>query len=167
MTPPCHLLAAWIALKDVGPRCVPLLYVPGSHGPPYYQYEPGPYIFNHDRYGDAEAQAAADWDREQCDRAGVEEKLFTCQLGDVPIWHHSLLHGGAPSEDASLTRRSFVVHFSTLVNMKVVRNTYQTAGSTEILAGGRVLEGDGCRGFESLLAVAARRKWLLITGPHR
>ena len=38
-TPPSHLLAAWIALEDIGPGCGPLSYIPGSHKIPYFEFE--------------------------------------------------------------------------------------------------------------------------------
>jgi ectoine hydroxylase-related dioxygenase (phytanoyl-CoA dioxygenase family) len=38
---------------------------------------------------------------------------FECKQGDVLIWHGSLLHGGAPRRAERLTRKSFVVHYST------------------------------------------------------
>ena len=32
-----HMIAAWIALEDIGPDCGPLIYVPGSHRLPYFE----------------------------------------------------------------------------------------------------------------------------------
>jgi phytanoyl-CoA hydroxylase len=120
--PPSHLFAAWIALEDVGPRCGPLVYVPGSHRLPYYQFEPGEWRLDNVRLSGRETEAMlemAEFDRRQAGIHGLQPETFTCKRGDVLIWHASLLHGGAVVEDPSLTRRSFVVHFSTRANYKV------------------------------------------------
>merc|ERR1711879_30244 len=34
------------------------------------------------------------------------------RAGDVGIWHESIMHGGAPIRNMTLTRRSIVVHFA-------------------------------------------------------
>ncbi len=157
-TPPSHLVAAWIALEDVGPDCGPLVYVPGTHRLPYHQFEPGEHRFDTGRYGEREAHAMADFDREQMERHGLRPVAFTCRRGDVLVWHASLLHGGSPVRDPTLTRRSFVVHFSTLADYKLRRQGIvelvadESGGQVErprILETERVLERGGCRGFDS------------------
>lgn len=159
MTPPSHLLAAWIALEDIGPDCGPLIYLPGSHRLPYYQYEPGRYAFDFSKDGDAESLASQKWDQERCASAGLELETLTCPRGHVLIWHHSLLHGGSYPTDPELTRKSFVVHYSTLSSMDKVLNSYlepSENGGEEVprvLESRRVLERDGCHGFDSPLHV--------------
>jgi hypothetical protein len=158
MTPPSHLLAAWIALEDIGPDCGPLIYLPGSHRLPYYQYEPGRYTFDFGKDGDKETLASQEWDRKKCAGAGLELETLTCKRGDVLIWHHSLLHGGSYPTDPGLTRKSFVVHYSTTASMKQVLNSYlfptPDGGETpHVMSSDRVLERDGCRGFDSPLHV--------------
>jgi phytanoyl-CoA hydroxylase len=37
--PPSHLVAAWIALEDITLECGPLLYAPGSHRMPWFEFE--------------------------------------------------------------------------------------------------------------------------------
>jgi len=157
-TPPSHLVAAWIALEDIGPDCGPLVYVPGTHRLPYHQFEPGEHRFDTSRYGEREAHAMAAFDRAQMERQGLQPVPFTCRRGDVLIWHASLLHGGSPVTDPSLTRRSFVVHFSTVATYKLRRQGIvelvpdESGGRVErprILETERVLERDGCRGFDS------------------
>lgn len=158
--PPSHLLAAWIALEDIGPDCGPLVYVPGSHRLPYYQYEPGHFTFKHGVYGDAEVRASEAWDRELCARHGLHAVPFTGPRGKAFLWHHSLLHGGSLPVDPALTRKSFVIHYSTRETQKVVLNTYQQwsepgrggAAGSEILATRQLVERGGRAGFTSPLA---------------
>lgn len=151
--PPSHLVAAWIALEDVDPRSGPLLYVPGSHRLPYYQFEPGKHLFDHGRHGAAESQAMERFDREEYERRGMKPAAFTPKRGEVLLWHHSLLHGGAGIEDPATTRRSFVVHYSTLATFKVRRQRIAepVSGGTRhrILETEALLTRDGCRGLDN------------------
>lgn len=159
--PPSHLIGAWIALEDIGPDSGPLSYVPGSHRLPYYQFSPGEYRLQHGTHTDEDVRRAEAFDREQCRRQGLEEELFTCRRGDVLLWHASLLHGGASLRDPSLTRKSLVVHFSTLANYRRLRQTVIEPGAgpdgaprTRVLGTDRLLERDGCRGFDNPLRQA-------------
>lgn len=156
--PASHLVAAWIALEDIGPQCGPLMYVPGSHRLPYYQFEPGQFLYDHARYGPQEAQAMAEFDRRQAEEHGLPTETFTCRRGDVLIWHHSLLHGGTPVADPASTRHSFVVHYSTRDHYKIRRQKIvelipgpggETVERPRILETERVLERDGCHGFDN------------------
>jgi ectoine hydroxylase-related dioxygenase (phytanoyl-CoA dioxygenase family) len=161
--PPSHLFAAWIALEDVSPRSGPLVYVPGSHRLPYYQFEPGEWRLDSGRFGGREAEAMlemAEFDRSQAEAHGLKPEVLTCQRGDVLIWHASLLHGGAVVEDPSLTRKSFVVHFSTRANYRVRRQRIveTVAGEngerverTRILETDQVFTRDGRQGFDNPL----------------
>lgn len=157
--PPSHLFAAWIALEDVGPRCGPLVYVPGSHRLPYYQFEPGEWRLNNVRLRGRETEAMlemAEFDRRQAETHGLQPEVFTCKRGDALIWHTSLLHGGAVVEDPRLTRKSFVVHFSTRANYKVRQQRIvelipgeggEQVERTRILETEQVFTRDGRRGF--------------------
>jgi ectoine hydroxylase-related dioxygenase (phytanoyl-CoA dioxygenase family) len=128
---PGHLLAAWFALEDIGPDCGALVYVPGSHRLPYYEFAPGQYMFDAQRMGGEEIRAALAFDEEQCARHGLGPRLFTARKGQVLLWHASLRHGGAPVRQPGATRRSFVVHYSS-------RRTYPARSITisEPAAGG-------------------------------
>jgi len=159
-SPPSHLIGAWIALEDIGPDCGPLAYVPGSHQLAYYQFSPGEYRVQHGTHGEAEVQKAEEFDLAQCRRHGLEPELFTCRRGEVLLWHASLLHGGAPLNDPRLTRKSLVVHFSTLANYRRVRQTVveRAAGpdgeatvKSRVYGTDRLVERDGCRGFDNPL----------------
>jgi len=158
--PPSALVAAWIALEDIHPESGPLVYVPGSHRLPYYQLSPGEHRFDHRRHGAAESEAMAAFDREQVEKAGLPTEVLTCRRGEVLLWHHSLLHGGSVVADPRRTRKSFVVHFSTLAGYRLRRqNLLETVRGEDgrpverqrICETETVLEEDGCRGFDSPL----------------
>ena len=109
-----RLLASWIALEDIDPRSGALMYVPGSQKIPFYEFEAGQYMFDGRRMGGDQAVAAMRYHDEESARRGLAPKLFEAKRGDVLIWHSALLHGGGPVSDEKLTRKSFVVHYSTL-----------------------------------------------------
>lgn len=111
---PGHLLAAWIALEDIHPDSGALVYVPGSHRLPYYEFAPGVWQFDGATMGEAEARAATAFDDRLAELNGLEPQLFTPRRGELLLWHASLRHGGSPLADPRRTRRSFVVHLSTL-----------------------------------------------------
>lgn len=151
-----HLLAAWIALEDIHPDSGPLVYVPGSHRLPYYQFEPGVFEYDPTRYGDDEAAAGASWDRDRCAEAGLSTETFLPKKGDVLLWHHSLLHGGSPAVDPRRTRKSLVVHFTTAGTADRTWNSYRRSGGRGPWADGpcalwadEVLRRDEARGFRS------------------
>ncbi len=155
--PPSHLVAAWIALEEIHPASGPLVYVPGSHRLPYYQFAPGEFLFDQSRYGPAEAEAMAEHDRHRCQEAGLTTETLVCPKGEVLLWHASLLHGGSAVADPGRTRKSFVVHFSSAERYRLRRQ-----GIVEFLADGaerverhrileteEILERPGARGFQS------------------
>ena len=113
VVPPWNLLAAWIALEDIDPRSSVLTYVPGSHRLGYYRFADGDYRHDARRHGVEDTQAMAAFEAEQCRAAGLSEQTFVPRRGGLLIWHHSLLHGGPRAQDQSLTRKSFVVHYTT------------------------------------------------------
>ena len=124
-----HLLASWIALEDIDPASGPLVFVPGSHKLPMYDFGGGQYVFDYTSFGEKEVRAAMQFHDEQMARAGLVEKQFLARRGQVLIWHSALLHGGAPPKDENRTRKSFVVHYST-------RRNHPTR-STALFEGGR------------------------------
>lgn len=163
MTPPSHLVAAWIALEDIQPGCGELRYVPGSHRLPYYEFEPGRYAFDHTKDNDEDVLACQEWDLERCKEAGLEPVPLHCKRGEALIWHHSLLHGGSYPTQPELTRKSFVVHYTSRANMASTKNTYLDPfvppGPEDSDPPVRVYHSDqthemrGCHGFRSPLAV--------------
>jgi hypothetical protein len=109
-----HLFAAWIALEDIHPDAGPLMYVPRSHRLPPYEYRPGVYRFDSTSFGQAEIDAEQQWLREQMHVHALHTEHFTPRKGEVLFWHAGLYHGGAAIADASRTRRSYVIHYSSM-----------------------------------------------------
>lgn len=124
MTPPNHLVAAWVALEDIQPGCGELCYVPGSHRLPYYEFEPGRYAFDHHKDTEEQVLAGQQWDLDRCAEAGLEAVPLRCRRGECLVWHHSLLHGGSYPTTPGITRKSFVVHYTSRANMAATKNTY-------------------------------------------
>jgi ectoine hydroxylase-related dioxygenase (phytanoyl-CoA dioxygenase family) len=154
--PPSHLVASWIALEDITLDSGPLLYAPGSHRMPWFEFEPGNVAM-----GDKALSKQVDW-QEYRDRMtaqmGLEAKPFTCKRGDVFLWHGGLLHGGAPVRDPNLTRKSFVTHYSTSRHYTSRRATMRMkVGPPEepwrwvSASTSDVLEQDGCKGIDNPL----------------
>ncbi|HXO20697.1 MAG TPA: phytanoyl-CoA dioxygenase family protein, partial [Thermoanaerobaculia bacterium] len=159
-SPPSHLVAAWIALEDIGPSCGALTYIPGSHRLPYWRDRQGDYRLHQGSHGEKEIREAQEFDLAQCAKRGLAAELFTCKRGEVLIWHHSLLHGGSQPEDPRLTRKSFVIHFSTLADYKRLRQTVieyvpgpdgRPVERSHTFGTDRVLARDGCHGFDNPL----------------
>ena len=108
LTEPYALVASWLALEDVDPLAGALMYVPGSHHEAVLvngvsMGHNGDYV----AYGRALAEQ-----RRKSDARGLETKKFLAKKGDIFIWAADLLHGGAPIEDRSRTRKSIVSHFA-------------------------------------------------------
>jgi hypothetical protein len=123
-TPPWNLLAAWFALEDIDPRSGVLAYAPGSHRLPYYRFPSGDYRFDASHHADHDAERMAAFETRQCEEAGIPVQYFVPKKGGVLIWHHSLLHGAPKAEDPSLSRKSFVVHFTTRAHMQRRRGEF-------------------------------------------
>lgn len=155
---PGHLIAAWAALEDIDPRSGALLYVPGSHRLPYFEFEPGQWQFDAYRMTPNDVDRAQAWDREQCRLHGLEPVSFTPRQGEVLIWHASLMHGGGPVESDSFTRRSFVIHYSSrdtyttraiTVNEKITGPDGSTTEQPRVVATETLIERSGCTGLDN------------------
>lgn len=108
LTEPYALCASWLALEDVDPLAGALQYVPGSHHEAVLvngvsMGHNGDYV----AYGKALAEQ-----RRRSDARNLQTKKFLAQKGDIFIWAADLLHGGAPIDDKSRTRKSIVSHFT-------------------------------------------------------
>jgi len=153
---PLHLLAAWIALEDVTHDCGPLLYVPGSHRLPYYEFHPGQYMFDESTMGADEIRRGLEfYESELRDRGLVVEQHWP-RKGEVLLWHASLFHGGAPVEDPSKTRKSFVVHLSSRSSYLERSITIQDdddfgASKPVVWWTTELIESNGCAGFQNPL----------------
>lgn len=108
---PIELAACWIALEDVKQGSGELMYVPGSHRLPDWNF--GGDKKHWDPVVDGQ-KTHADWAQHLNDHAresahGIQ--YFLPKKGDILVWHADLAHGGAPVTDHNLTRQSLVGHF--------------------------------------------------------
>jgi hypothetical protein len=151
---PGHLVAAWIALEDVSEGAGELIYVPGSHRLPRFEFGPGDDRFDAATADAATVEAALAFEGTQLERHPRAASPFLARRGDAILWHASLRHGGAPVRDARRTRRSFVVHYSTQRTYRRRGITLSIPGATPRSAVDRPLFTDrlyrnDCRGFEN------------------
>ncbi|MEO1084548.1 MAG: phytanoyl-CoA dioxygenase family protein [Acidobacteriota bacterium] len=154
---PGHLVAAWIALEDIEPDSGALVYVPGSHLLPCFETAPGEFMFDGRRMGGDVVERGLAFEAEQERRCGLEPKVFAAKKGQVLIWHGALRHGGSPVVDESLTRKSFVVHFSTRRTYRDRSLTVAEADGTSTVMGTRELvEAAGHVGFQNPMLGAPR-----------
>jgi ectoine hydroxylase-related dioxygenase (phytanoyl-CoA dioxygenase family) len=101
------MLAAWVALEDVGPDQGPLIYIPFSHLlPTFSSYEfPGHGCKIDEKYSRYEIEMST------CiKKLNLDVKILTAEAGDVFLWHPRLWHGGYQHNN-SLTRLSQVTHY--------------------------------------------------------
>jgi hypothetical protein len=109
--PEGYLIAAWTALESTDKANGPLFYFPGSHTLPYItcqDYDSGNSRWligeqSYKRYEDKIEELIKEYD--------FKPVYFHGNPGDVFIWHANLLHGGAPIDDPSRTRKSMVAHY--------------------------------------------------------
>jgi phytanoyl-CoA hydroxylase len=108
---PSHLAACWIALEDVHPDSGPLVYYPGSHRIPKFDFGNGIFLTPESKFHEAEFLAHI---QAQCKALGLQEVAFLPKKGDMFVWHAALAHGGTPIRDRNRTRKSFVCHYSSV-----------------------------------------------------
>lgn len=158
---PGHLLASWMALEDISPDCGPLVYVPGSHRLPYFELAPGEYQYDGQRHGPEVVEAGMAWEERQQQRHGLEPRLLTIKMGEVLIWHASLRHGGAVVKDPRLTRKSYVVHYTskrTYHDRSIsIAEPREGGDRWSVMETGELLEKNGCHGFQNPMLGAERR----------
>lgn len=107
---PLHLAACWIALEDIAAGSGELMYSPGSHRLPDWQFGGDKKHWNPELDGmDTHGQWAQWLEQRARDGRGVDR--FLARKGDILVWHADLAHGGSPVTDPALTRRSLVGHF--------------------------------------------------------
>lgn len=106
-----HLIGCWVALEDVTADSGPLFYYPGSHRLPKFDWGGGSLRF--DGKDDSQVEDFDAFLADSCAEGGLDRLTFHARRGDVFLWHAALVHGGSAATDRTLTRKSFVVHFST------------------------------------------------------
>jgi phytanoyl-CoA hydroxylase len=115
--PIAHLAAVWIALEDITPESGPLMYLPGSHRMPWFEFEANSVQLS-GKVPQDKRDEYRDWNWERVRELGHLPRRFTCKRGDVFVWHGALQHGGDKIANPELTRKSFVVHYSTAANYR-------------------------------------------------
>jgi hypothetical protein len=150
--PPLNLCAAWIALEDITADSGPLMYVPGSHRLPWFEFEPST-IECRNKVSRERREEGNAWFNQMLEARGLEPQAFTCRRGEAFLWHGGLAHGGQAIRNKQQTRKSFVVHYSTAADYKSrtatmdVRdgNGWRTIARTT----STIIERDGARGLDS------------------
>ncbi len=150
-----RLVAAWIALEDIAPESGPLMYVPGSHRLPFYEFGPGQYLYDGSSHTAADVEAAMAFYRAGIEEHALPVEHFCARRGEVLIWHSALSHGGAPPAAPERTRKSFVVHFSALASHPTrycaVSEVVDGMSGETVLATSALLERNGAFGFDNPL----------------
>ncbi|MFZ0429962.1 MAG: phytanoyl-CoA dioxygenase family protein, partial [Acidobacteriota bacterium] len=120
MSPPSHLLTAWIALEDIEMEAGPPFVVPGSHRLPLFEFEPGRFcIRTGEDYLPARRFVAA-----RADDAGLSEEDLTLRKGEVVLWHPALVHGARRILRPWISRRSFIVRYTSLGSISTWRASF-------------------------------------------
>jgi phytanoyl-CoA hydroxylase len=57
------------------------------------------------------------WLNEKIQKGNYEKKVFLPKKGDVLLWHAALVHEGTPINNAQLTRKSLVTHYTSINRM--------------------------------------------------
>lgn len=115
--PARFLAGVWVALEDVGPDNGALVYYPGSHRLPEYDFHDLELRWiNHNRRDALDELTYQDYDRyedfvERLMAAhGLEPAQLEAPKGTALIWAAGLVHGGGPVRRAGATRWSQVTH---------------------------------------------------------
>lgn len=117
-----HLAAAWIPLEDISDQAGPLVYYRGSHlldVNQFYDWHQGGILASRD----TDPQTAAGYEQyldTLIRQQGWTPSIYLPRRGDLLIWHGALIHGGTPMGDPSLTRRSYVCHYTAAANHKAM-----------------------------------------------
>lgn len=93
-----NLAGVWVAIDRVEVDNGPLVYYPGSHRMPRYNY----------------SEATHDGFRPYLENQvqGSQAETFLADPGDVLLWHGDLAHAGSPALNKSKRRLSLVLHYS-------------------------------------------------------
>lgn len=142
-----RLLAAWIALEDIAPDSGPLAYVPGSQTFPFYAFRPGEYVYDPSRHTSRDVEAAVTFYDEQLANSGLPVRQFLAKRGEVLVWHSALMHGGAPPQTPERTRKSLVIHYSTLRSQPTRLAAVSEEGGESVFETNEILERDGAYAF--------------------
>ncbi len=147
-----RLVAAWIALEDITEESGPLAYVPGSQRFPFVGiHGDAEYVYDPSRHTASEVERAVRFYDDELRKSGLPTHHFLGKRGDVLVWHSALMHGGAPPSSPERTRKSYVVHYSTLRNNRTrlgaVSDPIDGVPGESVFESDSVLERDGVYAF--------------------
>jgi len=111
---PLHFAASWVAREDIKPGSGELIYYPGSHKFPLFEFAPGQLHWDPAKDGNAIHDHFLAFLHLEAKDKGLTLEKFMPKKGDALIWHPGLAHGGGPIADRSLTRASYVTHYCPL-----------------------------------------------------
>lgn len=113
--PVAHLAASWIPLEDIHPDAGPLAYYPGSHRAEtsgFFDWGSGSVLLEPDSAQHPEQLSV--YLAERMRQQNVEPQVYLPRKGDALVWHGNLSHEGTRIVNDSLTRKSYVTHYSSL-----------------------------------------------------
>jgi phytanoyl-CoA hydroxylase len=150
-----RLVAAWIALEDIAAESGPLMYVPGSQRLPFYEFRPGQPVYDPSVHTATDVAAAMAFYEAGLAESNLPVRHFIARRGEVLFWHSALTHGGARPADPVRTRKSLVVHFSTLrghpTRECAVSETVDGVAGESVFSTAEIHRRDGARGFANPL----------------
>jgi hypothetical protein len=105
------LTAAWIALEDMTDQNGSLIYVPGSHKLPIFNfYDMKVKVPEYGKQFDSYAEYE-EFIRQLVEVQELQIKPLICKKGQALIWSANLIHGGDVVRDVESTRYSHVTHY--------------------------------------------------------
>ncbi len=108
---PSQLIGGWIACEHADEENGSLLFYPGSHHIPLFDFGDGSVLYKHD--DPKKIDAFGNYLATECGKLRAKPTILRAEKGDVLLWHGALVHGGSPTKQREQTRRSFVTHYST------------------------------------------------------
>lgn len=108
-----HLAASWIPLEDIHADSGPLIYYPGSHNlaiSGFFDWGKGSIVYEPDSVRNP--AEFSNYLEQRIKESGIKPEVFLPKRGDVLIWHGNLIHQGSEIRDHSLTRKSYVTHYT-------------------------------------------------------
>ncbi|GLH76738.1 hypothetical protein SSBR45G_16460 [Bradyrhizobium sp. SSBR45G] len=112
-----YVAASWIPLEDISPDSGPLEYYPGAHKiaiSGFFDWGNGDIV-----KGAEAMQNSMEFAKFLEDRvvsAGIRPVVFCPKRGDILVWHGNLPHSGTRIKDPTLTRKSYVTHYTSLAD---------------------------------------------------
>lgn len=107
---PLALAAIWIALEDIAFGTGELIYYPGGHRFPPWQFGKDRRHWIAGQDGQEAHKAFLASLNDHAKARGIKMERFLARKGDVLVWHADLPHGGSKIQKDH-TRRSLVFHF--------------------------------------------------------